>query len=412
MLKREYYLEKIRKLMDTNEIKLITGVRRSGKTCFLKDIIKELENKGINYENIIYISFESGKYRKIRTDTQLDELVRRLKPDNDEKIYLLFDEIQKVEGWEESVASYLVDYNCDIYVTGSNSKMLSGELATNLSGRYVTLELYPFSFKEIIEYNEKILENEINIEYKKKLFDEYLEYGGFPGLLQYSDNESKENYLKSIYDSIVLHDILERSNIRDYDLLNRLLDFLISNTGQLYSANSISKYLKEDNKNIKRENKEISVKTLINYNKHILNSMIISQCKREDIVGKKKLKVLEKYYVVDTGFYTLLNVNKRNFGQILETVVFNELKRRGYSVTVGELNNKEIDFIARRFKKKIYIQVSESVQDRNTHQREFEPLKRIKDNYQKYVVSTDTFDFSEDGIIHMNIQDFLMNDKI
>lgn len=412
MLKREYYLEKIRKLMDTNEIKLITGVRRSGKTCFLKDIIKELENKGINYENIIYISFESGKYRKIITDTQLDELVRRLKPDNDEKIYLLFDEIQKVEGWEESVASYLVDYNCDIYVTGSNSKMLSGELATNLSGRYVTLELYPFSFKEIIEYNEKILENEINIEYKKKLFDEYLEYGGFPGLLQYSDNESKENYLKSIYDSIVLHDILERSNIRDYDLLNRLLDFLISNTGQLYSANSISKYLKEDNKNIKRENKEISVKTLINYNKHILNSMIISQCKREDIVGKKKLKVLEKYYVVDTGFYTLLNVNKRNFGQILETVVFNELKRRGYSVTVGELNNKEIDFIARRFKKKIYIQVSESVQDRNTHQREFEPLKRIKDNYQKYVVSTDTFDFSEDGIIHMNIQDFLMNDKI
>ena len=410
MLKRTYYLDKINKLMDTNEIKLITGVRRSGKTYFLRSIIDELKNKGINKENIIYISFESRQYRNIRTDIQLDDLIESLEPKNNQKIYLLFDEIQRVNKWEDSVASYMVDYDCDIYVTGSNSQMLSGELETNLSGRYVYLELYPFSFKEIIEYHQKKLKKEISIEYEQKLFDEYLEYGGFPGLLQYNDMESKENYLKSTYDSIVLHDIIKRSKIRDYDLLERLLDFLISNTGQIYSANSISKYLKDDNKYIKRKKQEISVKTLIKYNKHIINSMVISQCKREDIIGKKKLKTNEKYYIVDTGFYTLLNTNKRNYGKILETIVYNQLRRKGYNVTVGVYKNLEVDFIARKFKKQIYIQVSETVKDTTTHEREFKPLKEIKNNFPKYVITSDTFDFSEDGIIHMNIVDFLKNE--
>lgn len=407
MLKRQYYLDKIKRLMDTNEIKLITGVRRSGKTYFLKSIMEELKDRQIHDDNIIFISFESGQYRKIRIDTQLDEILKSSIPQNNKKVYLLFDEIQRVSGWEESIASYLVDYNCDIYITGSNSKMLSGELATNLSGRYVTLELFPFSFNEIMEYNEKILEKKVTLELESKLFEEYLEYGGFPGLLQYNENESKQNYLKSTYDSIVLHDILERSNIRDFDLLERLLDFLISNTGHMYSANSISKCLKEDNKYIKRGSSDISVKTLINYNDNIQKSMIISKCKREDIIRKKKLKFLEKYYVVDLGFYTLLNENKRNYGQILETIVYNELRRRGYAVTVGEVNNLEVDFIARKFKKKIYVQVSTSLQDDKTREREFKPLKKIKDNFQKYIISNDTFDFSEDGIIHLNIKEFL-----
>lgn len=411
MLKRQYYLNKIKQLMDTNEIKLITGVRRSGKTYFLKAIIQELKNKRIPDENIIYISFESGKYRKIRTDYQLDELMKNLITTKN-KTYLLFDEIQRINKWEESIASYLVDYNCDIYVTGSNSNMLSGELATNLSGRYVTLELYPFSYKEILSYNKEILEKEITPELENKLFDQYLEYGGFPGLLQYKTEESKQNYLKSTYDSIVLHDILERSNIRDYDLLYRLLDFLISNTGQQYSANSISKYLKEDNKNIKRKKEEISVKTLINYNKHILNSLVIYDCKREDIIGKKKLKFIEKYYVVDVGFYTLLNENKRNYGQILETIVYIELRRRGYTVTVGQLNNLEVDFIARKFKEKIYVQVATTVQDEQTYEREFKALKKVEDNFPKYIITTDTFDFSTDGIKHINIKEFLKNDQI
>lgn len=187
-------------LMDTNEIKLITGVRRSGKTYFLKSIMEELKNRHIPDKNIIFISFESGKYRKIRTDTQMDEIVKSLIPQNNKKVYLLFDEIQRVSCWEESIASYMIDYDCDIYIAGSNSKMLSGELATNLSGRYVTLELYPFSFKEILEYNEKILEKNVTPELESKLFDEYIEYGGFPGLLQYTTNESKQNYLKSAYD--------------------------------------------------------------------------------------------------------------------------------------------------------------------------------------------------------------------
>lgn len=399
-------------LMDTNEIKLITGVRRSGKTYFLKSIMEELKNRHIPDKNIIFISFESGKYRKIRTDTQMDEIVKSLIPQNNKKVYLLFDEIQRVSCWEESIASYMIDYDCDIYIAGSNSKMLSGELATNLSGRYVTLELYPFSFKEILEYNEKILEKNVTPELESKLFDEYIEYGGFPGLLQYTTNESKQNYLKSIYDSIVLHDILERSNIRDFDLLERLLDFLISNTGQMYSANSISKYLKEDNKDIKRETNDISVKTLINYNENIQKSMIISKCKREDIIGKKKLKFIEKYYVADLGFYTLLNENKRDYGQILETIVYNELRRRGYAVTVGEVNNLEVDFIARKFKKKIYVQVSANLQNDKTRDREFKALKKIRDNFQKIIISSDTFDFSEDGIIHLNIKEFLKDETL
>ena len=412
MLKREYYLNKIRKLMDTNEIKLITGLRRSGKTYFLRAIIEELKNKGINDKNIIYISFESGKYRKIRNDEQLDEIIKSLINKDNGKYYILFDEIQRVNGWEESIASYLVDYNCDLYVTGSNSKILSGELATNLSGRFVKLELYPFSFKEILEYHKKILKENISLEYESKLFDEYLEYGGLPGLLQYKDEEYKQNYINYAYESIVLHDILERSKIQDIDLLYRLLDFLISNTGQLYSANSISKYLKEDNKSIKRDSQSISVKTLIKYNEHILNSMVMSKCKREDVTVKKKLKYLEKYYVADTAFYTLLNENKRNYGQILETVVYNELRRRGYSVSVGEINNLEIDFIGRKFKKKIYVQVSESVKDDKTYKREIKSLKKVKDNFQKYLITTDNFDFSDEGIIHLNIKDFLKNEDI
>ena len=411
MLKRTYYLNKINPLIDSNDVKLITGIRRSGKTYFLKAIMKELKNKGAKDKNIHYISFESGQYRKIRSDLQLDAIVENL-INNTNKHYFLFDEIQRVDSWEESIASYLVDYNCDIYVTGSNSKMLSGELATNLSGRYVTLNLYPFSFNEILEYHEKILEKEMTPEYENKLFDEYLELGGFPGLLQYNTRESKENYLKSAYDSIVLHDILERNEIRDNDLLERLLDFLISNTGQLYSANSISKYLKEDNKYIKRDKKEISVKTLLKYTKNILNAMIISQCKREDVTGKKKLKLIDKYYVADLGFYTLLNENKRNYGQMLETVVYNELLRRGYKIKVGSTGENEIDFIARKFKKKIYVQVSDSVRDETTHNREFTPLTKIKDNFPKYVITSDTFDFSEYGIIHMNIIDFLKNEEI
>lgn len=181
-----------------------------------------------------------------------------------------------------------------------------------------------------------------------------------------------------------MHDILERSKIRDYDLLERLLDFLISNTGQLYSANSISKYLKDDNKYIKREN----------------------------MVGKEKLKVKEKYYVVDTGFYTLLNTNKRNYNQILETIIYNELKKRGYTITVKILENAKVDFIAKKFKKKIYIQVSKTLKETSTHEREFKPLQKIKDNYPKYIITTDTFDFSEEGIIHLNIKEFLKNEEI
>ena len=243
MIKRKFYLEKIVKLIDTEDIKVITGVRRCGKTVLLKQIIDELENRGIASENIIYMSFESSKYKNIRNDDDLDEFIFSKTNNLNGKFYLLFDEIQKVKNWEVSLNSYRVDLECDIYITGANSQLLSGELATLISGRYISINMLPFSFKELIQYYDEMHENIDEI----KLFEQYLSYGGFPGLLNY-ENEEKEKYLYDLYSTIVLNDILYKNKVKDLDLLERLMEFMISNIGQLFSANSISKYIKNENR--------------------------------------------------------------------------------------------------------------------------------------------------------------------
>ena len=227
MIKRNYYLDKLRKYRNTDEIKVICGIRRCGKTVLLKQLIEELIQDGISSDNIIYISLESSKYRHIKDDIQLDEVILDKTKNLNGKIYLLFDEIQLVSNWEKSINSYRVDFDCDIYITGSNSNSLSGELVTLLSGRYITLNIYPLSFKELLGYY-----NEIN---EKTLFNQYLNYGGFPGLLNY-DEEGKVNLLRDLYSTIILNDILYRSNIKDFDLLKRLMEFMISNVGQTFSA--------------------------------------------------------------------------------------------------------------------------------------------------------------------------------
>ena len=400
MIKRKFYLAKIVKLIDTEDIKVITGVRRCGKTVLLKQIIDELENRGIASENIIYMSFESSKYKNIRNDNDLDEFIFSKTNNLNGKIYLLFDEIQKVKNWEVSLNSYRVDLECDIYITGSNSQLLSGELATLISGRYISINMLPFSFKELIQYYDEMHENIDEI----KLFEQYLSYGGFPGLLNY-ENEEKEKYLYDLYSTIVLNDILYKNKVKDLDLLERLMEFMISNIGQLFSANSISKY-------IKNENRKTTPHTIINYMDYARNAFIFYQIKRENIKQKRKLLISDKYYLVDSGFYFIFNGStQRNWGQLLENIVFLELIRQGYSITIGKIQDLEVDFVCRKANQIKYIQVSQSILDENTRKREFKSLEKISDSYPKYVISMDSFDFSANGIIHLNIIDFLKSEN-
>jgi predicted AAA+ superfamily ATPase len=404
MIKRELYLEKIRRLINTEPIKIITGVRRSGKTYLLHSIKEELIERGISKENIFLISFESQKYNKIQNFMELDVCVNNLIKNTSGKIYLLFDEIQNIVGWEKSINSYRVDFDCDIYITGSNSELLSGELATLIAGRYFHIDVYPFSFKEFLQYKKEI--NSIDVKNKElQLFNEYVKYGGMPSLQQVQDID-KFSYLEDIYSTILLKDIISRHNLRNAEILNRILTFIISNIGQPVSANGISKYLKH-------ENLKVSADTVLNYLSFSKNACFIHEAKKENLKGKKVLKTNGKYYLVDHGFnQAIIGKDMENTGQILENIVYIELLRRGYDVKVGDINGREVDFVCNKADRKIYIQVAYLLSGKETVKREFGSLRAIGDDYEKYVLSMDNLDFSNAGIKHMNIIEFLKNDII
>lgn len=404
MIKRELYLEKIRRLINTEPIKIITGVRRSGKTYLLHSIKEELIERGISKENIFLISFESQKYNKIQNFMELDVCVNNLIKNTSGKIYLLFDEIQNIVSWEKSINSYRVDFDCDIYITGSNSELLSGELATLIVGRYFHIDVYPFSFKEFLQYKKEI--NSIDVKNKElQLFNEYVKYGGMPSLQQVQDID-KFSYLEDIYSTILLKDIISRHNLRNAEILNRILTFIISNIGQPVSANGISKYLKH-------ENLKVSADTVLNYLSFSKNACFIHEAKKENLKGKKVLKTNGKYYLVDHGFnQAIIGKDMENTGQILENIVYIELLRRGYDVKVGDINGREVDFVCNKVDRKIYIQVNYLLSGKETVKREFGSLRAIGDDYEKYVLSMDNLDFSNAGIKHMNIIEFLKNDII
>lgn len=404
MIKRELYLEKIRRLINTEPIKIITGVRRSGKTYLLHSIKEELIELGISKENIFLISFESQKYNKIQNFMELDVCVNNLIKNTSGKIYLLFDEIQNIVSWEKSINSYRVDFDCDIYITGSNSELLSGELATLIAGRYFHIDVYPFSFKEFLQYKKEI--NSIDVKNKElQLFNEYVKYGGMPSLQQVQDID-KFSYLEDIYSTILLKDIISRHNLRNAEILNRILTFIISNIGQPVSANGISKYLKH-------ENLKVSADTVLNYLSFSKNACFIHEAKKENLKGKKVLKTNGKYYLVDHGFnQAIIGKDMENTGQILENIVYIELLRRGYDVKVGDINGREVDFVCNKADRKIYIQVAYLLSGKETVKREFGSLRAIGDDYEKYVLSMDNLDFSNAGIKHMNIIEFLKNDII
>ena len=346
-LQREKIEEEYKQLMEL--IAHLRAILASEKLVF--DIIKEeLIERGISKENIFLISFESQKYNKIQNFMELDVCVNNLIKNTSGKIYLLFDEIQNIVGWEKSINSYRVDFDCDIYITGSNSELLSGELATLIAGRYFHIDVYPFSFKEFLQYKKEI--NSIDVKNKElQLFNEYVKYGGMPSLQQVQDID-KFSYLEDIYSTILLKDIISRHNLRNAEILNRILTFIISNIGQPVSANGISKYLKH-------ENLKVSADTVLNYLSFSKNACFIHEAKKENLKGKKVLKTNGKYYLVDHGFnQAIIGKDMENTGQILENIVYIELLRRGYDVKVGDINGRDEDFVCKKVDRKIYIQVS------------------------------------------------------
>ena len=401
MIKRELYINRIKPFINGELIKVLTGIRRSGKSVMLELIKEELLTQGVLKEQMISINFENMSYMHLCHAGALHEEIIEKAKGIQGKVYLFFDEIQEVKNWEKCINSFRVELDCDIYITGSNAKLLSGELATYLAGRYVEFVIYPFSFKEFMEQYEILYPNS-NI---SEGFKKYMLLGGMPylGNLNYDDLACKQ-YLNDLYNSVELKDIIKRNNIRDVDLLERLIAYLTSNIGTTFSATSITKYLKS-------EGRKLTNDTVLNYIKACLDAFLFYRVKRMDIEGKRILAVNEKYYIADHGIKeAMFGNNIKDIQPVLENIVYVELLRRGYQVYVGKVESKEIDFIGEKQGQKIYIQVSYLLASNETIEREFGVYSLVKDNYPKYVVSLDEFDFSQNGIKHMNIRDFLLKD--
>ena len=399
MIKREIYMQRIRPFMNTDLIKVFTGIRRAGKSVMLELVKNELKESGISEENFLCINFEQFSNSQYLDVQSLYKKIVDFQKNTEGKIYLFFDEIQEVTGWEKCINSCRIDFDCDIYITGSNAKLLSGELATYLAGRYVEFVIYPFSFAEFFEMN--LLKNP-NLD-KSTCFMQFLKTGGMPFLSNFPDDDSaKSQYLIDIYNSVVLKDVVKRNNIRDVDTLERIVAYAFSNIGHIFSATSLSKYFKS-------ENRKISHDTILNYLKFCSDAFLLYKINRYDLEGKKIVTVNEKYYCADHGLReALFGKNIQNIDQVLENIVCLELLRRNYKVYVGKKGDLEIDFIAEKQGKKIYVQVAYLLASEETVKREFSVYNSVKDSYPKYVVSMDELDFSQNGIIHKNIKDFLL----
>ena len=394
---RKKYIDEISKFINKPVIKILVGMRRVGKSTLL-EIIKDEILKDISQENKLFINFESYKFSKIKNYNMLMDYISENISNNDEKKYFFFDEIQLVENWEKAINSIRVDYDSDIYITGSNSSLLSGDLSSLLAGRYVEFEIKPFVFSEFMELYS-------NLGYEKyELFDKFIQFGGMP-FLKYFDLQEDPSfkYLKDVYNTVIIKDVLEYNKVRDVDLFKRILNYAIDNLGQTFSGLSIKKYLKN-------ELRTVSIDTILNYLEFCAQAFILNKVQRYDYVGKKILKVEEKYYLNDHGFRESIGLsNFKNIERVLENIVYNELIFRGYEVKIGKVNNFEIDFIAKRNKEIKYFQVSYLLESESTRDREFGVYNLIQDNYPKYVLSMDNKDFSQNGIIHKNIVEFLQD---
>lgn len=402
MIKRELYMKRIRPFMKTDLVKAIIGMHRCGKSVMLELIKQELMESGVNSSQFISINFEDMSYSHLQSAESLHEEIKKRVQSIEGKVYLFFDEIQEVKDWEKCINSLRVSLDCDIYITGSNAKLLSGELATYLGGRYVEFVIYPFSFAEFIELYQSIVPDESI----QNCFQKYILSGGMPYLanIRY-DTEASKQYLFDLFNSVQLKDIVKRNKIRDVDLLERIIAYVMANIGNTFSATSLSKFLKN-------EKRSVAPETILNYLKYCCDSYLFYKVKREDLQGKQILATKEKYYIVDHGIrQAVFGGNMRDINLILENIVFMELLRRGYDVTVGKVNDKEIDFVCTKQGEKLYVQVAYLLASEETIAREFGVYDEIFDNYPKYVVSMDEFDMSRNGIKHRNIRDFLLMEE-
>ena len=399
MIKRELYMNRIRPFIGTDLIKVMTGIRRCGKSVMLKLIQQELLESGISPTQFISINFEDMNYSHLQTAKALHNEINARASEIDGKVYLFFDEIQEVKDWEKCINSLRVSLDCDIYITGSNANLLSGELATYLGGRYVEFVIYPFSFNEFTELYHSITPA-ASIQ---QCFQKYILVGGMPYLsnIRYEDAPSKQ-YLQDLFNSVQLKDIMKRNKIRDVDLLERIIAYVIANVGTTFSASSLSKFLKS-------EKRAVAPETILNYIKYCCEAYLFYQVKREDLQGKQILASNEKYYIADHGIReAVFGGNMRDINLILENIVYLELLRRGFEVTVGKNGTKGIDFVCNKHGEKLYVQVTYLLASQETINREFGAYDNIKDNFPKYVVSLDEFDMSQNGIKHRNIRDFLL----
>ena len=403
LYKREDHLSKIRGFYDDTMIKVITGIRRCGKSYLLKTIIEELKEKGVKDKDIIYIELDSKTYKNIKTPEELEKTIDNLVKDNDFK-YLFIDEVQNVKGYEKIINAYREEENFSIFLTGSNSYLLSGELMTKLTGRYIEIEMLPLNFYEYVDMK-KFLNKKIDTNIYRE-FEEFIREGGFPGSLKYETYEDKLLYTKSIIEQIFNKDIRNHKKIKDKSLFEVIQKFVIGNFGSVISVGSIYNYLTKDN------NILVDRRTIKSYIEVLEKSKIIYPCDLFDIKSKKVLEGEKKYYLADLSIYYALNTDNRiNYGPVLENVLFSYLKSRNYSLSVGKIGNLECDFIARKgVDEYFYIQVSKNIDDKKTEEREYKPFYEIKEMYPRYLFTSDMiFQKNVDGIHNVNIVDFIYN---
>lgn len=401
MIFRENYVKNIMAFTDTPFVKVLTGVRRCGKSTIMQMIMDELRKKGISDERIVSYRFDSMEYEDM-TAKQLYEMLKTKLSDT-EKNYLFLDEVQEISSWEKAVNSINTDFDVDIYVTGSNSRMMSSEISTYLTGRYVTFRIFTLSFEEYLIFKKQYGEIE---DIHKELVN-YIKYGGFPAIhLREYPLDNAYTIVRDIYNSTIFSDIVRRNQVRKVDQLERVVKFVFDNVGKTFSAKSISDYIKSEHRTIDNE-------TVYSYLEKLESAYILHRCSRYDVQGKELLKTQEKFYLADSSFkYSVLGYNDQSIAAMLENIVYLELLRRGYEVCIGKTPNGEIDFIATRQNDKLYIQITKEIKSEKTEKREYDRLLEIGDNYPKYLLTTDDFAGGNyQGIKTMHIADFLLSNE-
>ncbi|MDY0289176.1 MAG: ATP-binding protein [Sphaerochaeta sp.] len=402
MIVRETYMKKIHSFMDTPVVKVITGMRRCGKSVLLELSKEELIKRGVLEKQIFSVNFESLQYEDLKDYKVLYKAIRDAAKAAKGKLYLFIDEIQEVESWEKVVNSIRVDCDCDIYITASNARLLSGELATLLSGRYVEIQIYPLSFSEYIAFAQAT--EDMGLLSQQQHFSNFLRYGGLPGIHEMKwDEPVLFQYLTDVFNSVLLKDVVKRNNIRDIDLLERVILYLMDNIGNTFSAKTISDFLKN-------QGRKLSTETVYTYISALESAFLIHKVGRFDIKARRLLQTQEKYFVSDLGLrHATMGYRDNDIGGLLENVVYLELLRRGWTVTIGKQGTCEVDFVATKTNERLYIQVCYILTEDNT-QREFSPLEAIDDNYEKIVLSTDSLmSFNRKGIRQRNIIEFLLD---